>query len=55
MRVHSDFFKLGNEIKDSVIVTSPPWGDPSCNQMSNIRPSTMFLDEMWEGKLAQNI
>ncbi|XP_060863809.1 trimethylguanosine synthase-like [Metopolophium dirhodum] len=53
IRVHSDFFKLGNEIKSSVIVTSPPWGDPRCNQMSNIGPSTMFLDKIWKYTLYQ--
>jgi len=25
------FFKLANEINVDVIVTSPPWGSPSCN------------------------
>jgi len=48
MRVHSDFFKLGSEIKGSVIVTSPPWGDPSCYQISNIGQTKMFLDEIWK-------
>ncbi|KAL5240926.1 hypothetical protein ACI65C_008336 [Semiaphis heraclei] len=43
-----DFFKLENEIRGDVIVTSPPWGGPSYSRQSVIGPSAIALDKILE-------
>jgi len=43
-----DFFKLGNQVKGDVIVTSPPWGVPEYNKMDVIGPLDLCMDKILE-------
>ncbi|XP_060872301.1 trimethylguanosine synthase-like [Metopolophium dirhodum] len=43
--VVGDFFKLANQIKGDVIVTSPPWGGPEYNK---IGPLALCMDKILE-------
>jgi len=43
-----DFFEMENKIRGDVIVTSPPWGGPSYNRQSTIRPTAILLDKILE-------
>ena len=43
-----DFFKLANQIKGDVIVTSPPWGGPEYNKMDVIGPLDLCMDKILE-------
>jgi len=43
-----DFFKLGNQVKGDVMVTSPPWGGPEYNKMDVIRPLDLCMDKILE-------
>eukprot|EP00102_Acyrthosiphon_pisum_P023354 XP_016660564.1 PREDICTED: trimethylguanosine synthase-like [Acyrthosiphon pisum] len=46
-----DYFKLENQIKGDVIVTSPPWGGPEYSKMDVIGPLDLYMDkilECWE-------
>ena len=46
--VVGDFFKLANQIKGDVIVTSPPWGGPEYNKMDVIGPLDLCVDKILE-------
>ncbi|XP_029347435.1 trimethylguanosine synthase-like [Acyrthosiphon pisum] len=43
-----DYFKLENQIKGDVIVTSPPWGGPEYSKMDVIGPLDLYMDKILE-------
>ncbi|XP_060866014.1 trimethylguanosine synthase-like [Metopolophium dirhodum] len=47
--VVGDFFKLENQIKGDVIVTSPPWGGPEYNKMDVIE--NVFMERYLKSTL----